>query len=199
MWGPLERATIVKEYREVEKLNAAQISSLIGLPVSDVNSLYRAYNAYLQFSEETGVWDPSYFSYFVEADTPRLREFLGMLEDGRCSSENRHLFYEWIQSENGDAKVPRAIDVRKVTKVLDDDAAYDIFVNTDAGVDDAYQLVKGRRSVNWQPRVRGATTALLNIPHSELAQMEKADLELISSLDRALKEVLENLRRLKKE
>ena len=80
-WGPLERAMIVKEYREVQNLNSAEISNLIGLPVSNVNSLYRAYNAYLQYYEETGVWDPDHFSYFVEMNRPKGREFLGMQDD----------------------------------------------------------------------------------------------------------------------
>lgn len=198
-WGPFERASIIKEYKEDEKLNAGEISSLIGLPVVDVNSLYRAYNAFLQFAEETGLWDPDFFSYFVEADRPKMREFLGMQDDGKCTSEDRHLFYDWIQSANGDAKIPRAIDIRKLIKVLDDDTAYEIFANTDADIDDAYQLVRGRRAVNWQPRISSAVTAITSIPHSELANLGAGDLELLQRLETALAELMKNLKRLRRE
>lgn len=191
-WGLYQQAKAIEVLIDQVGLDAREASECVGLSTNRVNRLYRALGAFHQMQEDDDYGPkvlPDMFSYFEEViKRPAIKDtFLGFDDEARtfANQENLAKFYSWIVPSddlNGEKKIPRAIDVRLLEKVVASSDAMRILESPESNIYDAARRADPEETFDWESAIRDAMTALDNIPASDLEAMSEEKHALIEDL-----------------
>ena len=188
-WGLYEKALAIKSMIEDLGFEPREAAEALGTTTNEVNRLYKALGAYEQMASDEDHGEnavPAIFSYFVEAvGKPTLRTWLGWSEEERTFSngENRSRFYSWIADANdGMKKLPMAIDVRKLSQVVESEHALQVLESEGATLDAAMAALMSTHAIDWRAPVFEAKSALDNIPAADLEKASPEDIQIIEDL-----------------
>jgi hypothetical protein len=197
-WSPFQKSIVIHEYK-AEGKTTREIAELLGTTPHEITRLHRAYNAFKQFCNETDSTDPSKFSYFIEAVAkPKIRNWLDIDDDGFSHKDERNDFYSWITAEEGEVlKIPMAIDVRKLPKILDDEEALNELYSTTGTIHSAWGLIEARR-VDWLSKVKEAQRAIERITRRDLRDISEDRIAIITQLRDDLNQLLKDIKKIRR-
>lgn len=187
------------------------VSDTLSISLTMVNRLRRAYIALEKMKndeEYSQYWHPNMFSYFEEVmKSPYLRDtWLGWVDrsdtDGDfANAANLSLLYSWItpSGENGQKKIPGAIQVRYLPDVLGDGETAISFTNDPAlTIEQAHSQIQSRQAANrtfdWRSELRRLLETLRNrVP---LGSFSEEDINLFEDIASTASQKVEQIRRL---
>lgn len=205
-WGALEEAMAVEHMVEELGMELLDVANALGISPAIATRKFRAIKAYHQFQQDpefSEFADPKMYSYFEEAVAkPAIRDFLGWSEEALVFENKGHRdqFYSWIvPGENAERKLPMAIDVRKLRRVIESSNAL-VALDTEGGnIDTAVSLAGPPVPIDWHILTRQAIEVMNDIPIAVMEKPTEEDLSLLRQLAtlarRRLKQLTENLKR----
>lgn len=207
-WGALEEAMAVEHMVEELRMELLEVANALGISPAMATRKYRAIKAFHQFQndpEYSEYANPNMYSYFEEAVAkPAIRDFLGWSEETLLFENRGHRdqFYSWISpGENNERKLPMAIDVRKLRRVIDSPSAIATLDTEGGNIDTAVTLAGPPLPFDWRSSARQAIDTMNDIPIAVMENPAEDDVTLLQQLAtlarRRLKQLRENLKRTK--
>ncbi|MBF0339073.1 MAG: hypothetical protein HQL05_14740 [Nitrospirae bacterium] len=199
-WGAYQKARAVYELREAGYSSKDSAQSL-GLSTKSANLMWRAYLALEQMKsdDEYGEYaEPKKYSYFEEIfKRPNLRDWLGWDDDQKKFVNSNRLIelYSWIvdeKNEDGDiseAKIPMAINLRELSKFIDDENVLNIFRGPGGSLIKALAKYEVEHPQDWHPIISKCESVLTGFTPDVLRKFTKEDISLIKKLQHRVEQV----------
>ncbi len=190
-WGTYQKAVLIKSMIDGEKLSSQEVANAIGYRTQEVNRIYQAYKLLEQMIDDADYGEyakPEIISYFYEAvGRNPLKTFFGYNKDTFEfeKEENCKLFYKWIikDPENSNIqKIPSAVNVRDLTKIIDNSEALAVFKEDATTIEGALAVVIKYSSYDWRKEILQAIEAIKKLPTDELENLEDSDIQILTNL-----------------
>lgn len=202
-WGPYQKAKAIFGLRQ-GGMSPSEVAQSLGLSTRAANVSYRCFRALEQMSadEEYGeLAGPKLYSYFEEAlKKPVVKEWLGWSEEQECFQDRVHLaeFYSWItpHPDTDEVKLPMAIHVRELAKVLSDEDALAVFRAHDGTLTRALAKYEVDNPEDWYPKLTAAINAIKALTPDMLRNLDEETLRAVDELHRTIELALNDRRRL---
>lgn len=202
-WGPYQKAKAVFALRETG-LSPQEVAQSFGLSTRAANTAYRCYMGLEQMKadEEFGEYaEPRMYSYFEEIFKRRnVRDWLGWDDNNASFTNEAHLeeLYSWItpDAEGNDPKLTKALDIRDLSTILEDDAALGVFRGKDGSLARALAKYDVDHPQDWHPLVQTALGAVKSLTPDTLRGLDDESLTLLTGLMDAVKQALSDRERL---
>lgn len=196
-WGPYQKAKAVFALRETG-LSPQEVAQSFGLSTRAANTAYRCYMGLEQMKadEEFGEYaEPRMYSYFEETFKRRnVRDWLGWDDNTARFTNSAHLeeFYSWITPgpDGTDAKLNKALDVRDLSTILEDDAALGVFRGKEGSLARALAKYDVDHPLDWHPQVTTALGAVKSLTPDTLRSLDTQSIELLETLRSAVEQAL---------
>lgn len=196
-WGPYQKAKAVFALR-LSGMTAQQAAQSLGLSTRAANSAYRCYLALeaMKSDEEFGDYaKPKLYSYFEEVfKKANLKAWLGWSDESESFTEGDRLaeFYSWITPVDGEdsEKITRAIDVRNLAAIIEDENALSILRGADGSLTRAMARYELDNPTDWLPKVVAAQTALSSLTPILLRNMPEASVVVLEELQKLIHQTL---------
>lgn len=187
-WEPFQQAVAIKEIINELNMEESEATAILGISTRKAYPLLRALGAFSQMreSDEYGeLVDIDMFSYFVEAvKQPNIRQFFDWDEENRYFKNNPDLLYSWITEDpdTNERKIPAALDIRALAKVLGSERATEYFLEPGATLANALTFTRSEVRTEWRERVSAALAALKEMPVHDLENLQESDATLMKQL-----------------
>ncbi len=125
-WDPVNQARTLWDMNHNHGFTATEIGHMLRKSRTWVHQRLKAYEWSQQYFERHKTWDkPNHFSYFEELYKRRnaLKKSENPLDTDK--EEDLHQFMEWVAND----QIPRALEVRKLPKVLHHEQTRDLLYN----------------------------------------------------------------------
>jgi len=184
-WSPVGVAAAVHELHYDHQMAEEDIAVDMQVSTAKVKRHLKDYRMYTDYYKATGDTNEKRFTYFAEAP----KKVIDWIED---SERNRNDYYDWINPQDGLAKIRSAAagrgSLREFAKCLEDPDAMNLLREVEhASVEDAYDVVKS----NDIKKDITVLTRILPMAHS-LRELDEIQLGKIAS-DRVLVRHIESL------
>lgn len=179
-WPPLEQAAHMYKMYEEDALTQQEIAELLGRSRSWVSQKINAYAWTEEYLEEYGRENISDFSYFEEAYKKK-----GQIEDAGLDlddPDDMAAFHRIVNNK----EIPRAIDVRKLPKLLENEETRETLLEDGRGEKALDQLPRVEPS-EFSPRFSALTKA-----KEQLGKMTREDLKMVRE-EPAFQDLLEEV------
>lgn len=200
-WQPAQRAKLVAQRIEKDKMSFAQAGQQFGLSAKAVGRLYRAYKGLEQMRSDDEYGSKSkneYFSLFEEAYRNKVvRDWLSWDDKLNEFTNNSNIkqFYSWIVPDDEQGNKRRMHDPKHVSilagllekerqDLLGQIDRYEVSVEEAKGFADASPTPR-----NWKSELKQAQKVIINIPLEALVNAEE---ELVTTL-REIRDFADNL------
>lgn len=196
-WGPYQKAKAVFALR-LSGMTAQQAAQSLGLSTRAANSAYRCYLALeaMKSDEEFGDYaKPKLYSYFEEVfKKANLKAWLGWSDESETFTEQDKLaeFYSWIAPVDGEdsEKITRAIDVRNLAAIIEDENALSILRSADGSLTRAMARYELDNPTDWLPKIVAAQTALSTLTPVLLRNMPQSSVTVLEELQKLIGQTL---------
>ncbi|WP_120078124.1 ParB N-terminal domain-containing protein [Aurantiacibacter odishensis] len=202
-WGGYQRAKLIADLIDKHGVETNEVSSQLGLRLSEVNRRYRAFKALEQMeeSEEFGEFaDPSQYPLFHELmSSPITRNWVGWNDQTLSfdKSEQAEQFFMLIsprEIEGQKAKKPKVRtygDVREMKKIIPNSSALTMLLDESRTFLDALTVArKDELSSKWRSEIAEAATALEKIGALEVKSFKDEDVEALENIRDMAEQVL---------
>jgi hypothetical protein len=205
-WGPYQKAKAVHKLR-TSGMEPSEAAQALGLSVRSANSLWRAYLALEQMSnneEYSEFADPKLYSYFEELlKKPNLRDYFEWSDDYQGFSNKQKIaeFYSWIVVPDGDdensiKKISEAQNIRELSKIIDDKAAMEVFRQPNGTLIRAMSRFDQSHPADWFPEVENVSRLLSLMSVPALKQLTDSEIETLNNLSSSISDLLLNREKL---
>jgi hypothetical protein len=198
-WGPYQKAKTVAALRD-SGATPQEAAQSLGLSTRAANTAYRCFRALEAFKADEEFGEnvkPEMYSYFEELfKRPTVKSWLGWDDAAETFTAADRLkeFYSWIvpsqDEEDAAQKLPTALSVRELSKIVDDDSAMAVFRAHDGSLESALAQFAVEHPTDWVPRVTAALMSLKSLTPAKLRGMDEAALgtleELRSQIDQTI-------------
>ena len=172
-WPAYEKARYLHHLRNVDFMDYDELIARCGGNRTTISQQIDAYHDMNEFYRDVNSDDAfrvDRFSGFVELQKADIKDAI------YSAGYDLHDFGRWIR----DGQIYRLADVRKLTRVLDDDEAKETFVNGGLrSIEDAIAIAEANRRKDLHP-----STQEVSVENASLATLAEALLERIKSLPR---------------
>jgi hypothetical protein len=198
-WGPYQKAKVIVALRN-SGMSPQETAQSLGLHTRTANQAYRCFKALdqMQNDEEYGEFaTPKMYSYFEEIlKKPTIKQWLGWNDNTEKFENNDQLleFYSWIvPSENSESlKLPEALSVRDLGKIIQDDSAMKVFRSPDGTLLHALVKFHAEHPEEWIPKISAANSALKSLTPDKLRKMDEVSHKAIEDLQETIAQVLKD-------
>jgi hypothetical protein len=198
-WGPYQKAKAVFALRETG-MSPQEVAQSLGLSTRAANTAYRCFMALEQMKadEEFGEYaEPKMYSYFEEIFKKRnVKDRLGWDENSYKFGNESSLieFYSWIVpgSDEEEAKLPKAVNIRELSIFIDDPAAVSIFRSKDGSLSRALARYELDHPADWFPQIAAAVGAIRSLTPDKLRHLDGASIQSLTELREAVEQALED-------
>lgn len=198
-WGPYQKAKVIVALRN-SGMNPQETAQSLGLHTRTANQAYRCFMALEQMrkDEEYGEFaTPKMYSYFEEVlKKPTIKQWLGWNDNAEKFENFDSLseFYSWIvPSENNESlKLPEALSVRELGKIIQDPDAMKTFRSTNGTLLQALAKYVADHPEEWSPKISAANSALRSLTPDKLRNMDQVALDTIEELSKTIEQVLKD-------
>lgn len=203
-WGPYQQAKMIAGLKSKGKKTQAA-ADMLGISAKEANALWRAYHALEKMHQDNDYKDhanPSLFSYFYEAlKVPAVKEWLDWNDTDEKFKNERHveLFYGMItkEDENTEKKLPMAIDVRKLGKVVGHNDSLRLLLSSGGTIESALALLDDDIfERDFEPTIKSCHRMLEDLSAEKVKKLSEANKSLLGELEKQIKSTLENHARL---
>ena len=156
--------------------------------------------------EEYGEFaEPKQYSFFEEIlKRPNVREWLDWNDEERKFRKKERLreFYSWIigelneEGEPGEPKLPKAISVRDLGKIIDDEVALNVFRAEGGTLIRALARYEAEHPEDWHPAINTAELVLASLTPDALRKLTDEDVKILEILSSRIKQVLKDRKKL---
>jgi hypothetical protein len=197
-WGPYQKAKTVAALRR-NGASPQEAAQSLGLSTKAANTAYRCFIALEAFKadDEYGEFvQPAMYSYFEEVfKKPAVKNWLGWEDSSEqfMNAERLQEFYGWVvPPTNSDDvhKLPTALSVRDLAKVIDDEGAMSTFRSHEGTLQSALAQFAVEHPADWLPRITSASSALKNLSTAKLKGMDDGAVNALKELKSAIEETL---------
>ena len=191
-WGGYQSARLVYQLIHESNISPSQTAERLGLSTREVNRRARAFAALEHMRLDDSYGDevtPEMYPIFHEIlSQTKLKEWLAVNDKTSEfeNDENKNLLYSWlVDDDDRTAQLTSYRDVRSLRQVIDNEDAYNAFVNDGETLEAAHAMANAQARANkW---LYNAKTAL--------ESLKDMNTETIQSLDSSSIEILQNLRK----
>lgn len=208
-WGAYQQAKLIAQLVEDFGFSLQEAAERLAMSAQETNRRRRAYKALEQMQKDESfqvLADPELYYKFHEAvGIPEVRNWLGWLETDLIftNEETRTQFYELITPRYNEesnrsvaAKLQTREDVRNLRRILRDDNAKAVLLDTSRTFNEALALAMATESGGWVSQVRSAITAIEGIKVKDIKLITSDDLQLMEKLRDLLSERIEDREKL---
>ncbi len=198
-WGPYQQARLIHQLRS-QGQSASDAAEGLGISTQAANALWRSYmalEAMKEHEEYTNLVNSNMFSYFHEAlKSKEVREWLNWSDnDKKFNNANNLLtFYSIIapRERGEDAKLPGAIDVRKLGRLILKKDALSYFLSDEGNLTKAMQKIEEDSfGQNFEPDVKHCIETIDKLPHSIVKNLSGEHKELLTNLIKKAQDALD--------
>jgi hypothetical protein len=203
-WGPYQQAKMIAGLKSNGK-KTQTAADMLGISAKEANALWRGYHALEKMHQDEDYKDhadPSLFSYFYEAlKVPAVKEWLEWSDtDERFkNARNVGFFYGMITKEDDDTekKLPMAIDVRKLGKVIGHNDSLRLLLSSGGTIDAATGLLDDDIfERDFEPTVKSCQRMLEDLSHEKVQNLSEANKTLLTGLSEKINIILQNHQKL---
>ncbi|MGH8611938.1 MAG: hypothetical protein ACREYF_07815 [Gammaproteobacteria bacterium] len=130
-----------------------------------------------------------------------VREWLGWDDEKAKFSNEAHLeeFYSWITPgpEDTEPKLAKALDIRDLSTILEDDAALGVFRGKDGSLTRALAKYEVDHPADWFPQVASTLVAVRGLTPDTLRMLDEKSLDLLQELAHAIQQALKDREKLR--
>jgi hypothetical protein len=103
-------------------------------------------------------------------------------------------FYSWIVpgSDEEEAKLPKAVNIRELSTFIDDPAAVSIFRSKDGSLSRALARYELDHPADWFPQIAAAVGAIRSLTPDKLRHLDGASIQSLTELREAVEQALED-------
>lgn len=190
-WGAYQAARAIEAMFDRLGYAEKDVADALSISIQRVRRSRRVLAALRQMeeSEDYGSFSGSEtYAYFDEVlKRPAVRKWLGWSDDSMTfeNVDSLNEFYAWITPDDeldGRRRIGPAEGVRKLDKIIDDDAALAALNAQGGTLDHALQIVAPQTGPDWIDPLKRALSALDVVPISDLENMSDEHKELIQKL-----------------
>ncbi len=198
-WGPYQKAKVIVALRE-SGMSSQETAQSLGLSTRAANQAYRCFMALEHMRKDEEYADfatPKMYSYFEEVlKKPTIKQWLGWNDSTEKFEKTDELseFYSWIapSEHNESLKLPEAVSVRDLGKIIQDDNAMRTFRSPSGTLVQALVKYEVEHPEEWTPKIFTATSALRSLTPDKLRNMDNSAQAAIEELARTIEQVLKD-------
>lgn len=198
-WGAYQKAKVIVALRK-SGMNSQDTAQSLGLSVRAANQAYRCFMALEQMrdNEEYSEYaTPKMYSYFEEVlKKPTIRQLLNWSDESEKFTNTNQLleFYSWIVplENNEPPKLPEALSVRDLGKIIEDDNAMRTFRAPNGTLVHALAKYEIDHPEEWNPKIAAANSALKALTPDKLRDMDDIAVNNVKELSKTIDQVLKD-------
>ena len=200
-WQPAQRARLVADQIDGQRLGFSEAGQKFGLSAQAVGRLYRSYKALEQMRQDDEFQKKArndYFSLFEEAYRNKsVREWLDWSDDSReyKNTDNLRQFYSWITPDEENEGNRRLNDVKQIKKLGQlltgqHQKLLGQFDDHEITVDRALEIAQEEpEDFDWKSAIKRAARYIAEIPQNAIAQNSEDVLQELEELESSMRKL----------